>query len=304
MVRVQEALRALLNATTSEQVSAAAEAARISLKRLQRNPLPPPLPEPSPAPESQRELLARNGSVLRTISNEQLSDFNLLLPWSAVTPDEDGRNVGRPWANHKRSTVSPLPEKRHRLFDAVLPLAGRHVLEVGCFEGIHTLSLIDFGARVTAVDARMENILKTLCRLWIYGRTADVVLWNLELAAPATAPDAWDVLHHIGVLYHLTDPVGHLNTLLARTREAVLLDTHIAQDVASTDGVYASGERYFTFSERPTSGPFAGMEDHAKWLVLEDLVELLRRNGFGRVEVVNDRQERNGRRICLFAFRA
>jgi len=51
------------------------------------------------------------------------------------------------------------------------------------------------------------------------------------------------------------------------------------------------------------SSPFAGMRDHAKYLVLEDVVEHLRSHGFADTKVVSNRLERNGRRVTVWAFR-
>jgi hypothetical protein len=46
------------------------------------------------------------------------------------------------------------------------------------------------------------------------------------------------------------------------------------------------------------------MYDHAKWLPLATLQEVLRAAGFADIEVAEMRQERNGLRTLLFAQRA
>jgi tRNA (mo5U34)-methyltransferase len=45
------------------------------------------------------------------------------------------------------------------------------------------------------------------------------------------------------------------------------------------------------------------MRDHSKWLREEDIVRLLNSCGFERVEVVERREERNGPRVLIHAFR-
>jgi 2-polyprenyl-3-methyl-5-hydroxy-6-metoxy-1,4-benzoquinol methylase len=240
-----------------------------------------------------------------SLSDADLGKLNTLLPWAAMTVDDQGRHIGSAWSSHKRATVNHLVERRHVAFNDAFPLAGKHVLEVGCFEGIHTISLLALGATVTGVDSRIENLLKTNTRLWCYGFEADVKKWDLEEATPANIPAKWDVLHHIGVLYHLSDPVGHLNDVLARTGDALLLDTHIARGADETNGQYEVGDRayrYYHYGE-DSSSPFAGERDHAKWLLLDDLQDVIRAQGFGDIRVVSDRAERNGRRITLWAFR-
>jgi tRNA (mo5U34)-methyltransferase len=242
---------------------------------------------------------------LSTFSDAQILQLNSMLPWAAMTVDEHGRTLGSPWSSEKRANPQTFIEKRQIAFNAAFPLAGKHVLEVGCFEGIHTIGCLNLGARVTAVDSRMENLVKTLVRLWCYGRTADLKLWDLEEESPADVPKEWDVLHHVGVLYHLTDPVRHLQDTLSRTKDALLLDTHIATDEAGADRDYeVDGKRYrYFYHGEKNASPFAGVRDHAKWLLLEDLVETIKQRGFNDVRVVSDRAERNGRRITLWAFR-
>lgn len=240
------------------------------------------------------------------LSEQELTALNGLLPWGAPTTDEKGRTLGAPWSLTKRAGVQPLRDRRHDEFEKIYPLDGKSVLEVGCFEGIHTISLASRGADVIAIDSRMENLLKTMVRLWSYNHQAQVELWDLEKAEiPARIPAEWDVLHHIGVLYHLSDPVRHLQTVLGRTRDAVILDTHIALDGNSASQSYhVNGKdfRYQRYGEKP-SQPFAGMEDHAKWMLLDDLKDLLSQEGFPNWHLISDRNERNGRRITIWAFR-
>jgi tRNA (mo5U34)-methyltransferase len=244
---------------------------------------------------------------LRRMDDAQLADFNELLPWAGQSVDPLERVVGAAWSARKRSKITPTIDRRHRAFNDAFPLAGRHVLEVGCFEGIHSISLMLLGARVTGVDARTENVIKTLARTWAYGLRCEGVLWDLEGQAPPDAPPDWDVLHHVGVLYHQTNPVESLTELLARTRHAVLLDTHVAEDEADAGRTYdACGETWrYAFRPEPHNAvsPFAGMRDHAKYLVVEDLMALVARQGFKDVRLAEDRAERNGRRVTIWGLR-
>jgi len=45
------------------------------------------------------------------------------------------------------------------------------------------------------------------------------------------------------------------------------------------------------------------MYDHSKWLRLEDIMNVLRIAGFRNVNVIEERQERNGPRVLLMAER-
>ncbi len=282
-------------------------AKRISTKARAAVEIPAADDKPAPKPrERDLALLANRVSPITTMTDAELDAFNALLPWGALTSDATGRVVGSSWSDHKRSNVQPLIDERIVEFDRVLPLAGRHVLEVGCFEGIHTIGCLTRGARVTGVDSRMENILKTLARLWAYGMAADVRVWDLELGEPpATVPARWDVLHHIGVLYHLSNPAEHLAIALDRTGAGLLLDTHVASDAEDASESYEALGRTFRYArkgERPIS-PFAGMRDHAKWLLIEDLEAICRSRGFTDVRVKQVRDERNGKRVLMWAFK-
>jgi tRNA (mo5U34)-methyltransferase len=113
------------------------------------------------------------------------------------------------------------------------------------------------------------------------------------------------LLYHVGVLYHLRNPVDHLLALARSTAEVVMLDTHVATP-ASADRIYqaAGGSfRYQLYREGSRADAFAGMCDHARWLLLEDIEQVLRMAGFGRVEIAEQRQERNGPRALVCARR-
>jgi tRNA (mo5U34)-methyltransferase len=189
--------------------------------------------------------------------------------------------------------------------DRRVPLAELSVLELGCFEGIHTAALCERAAHVVAIDSRVENVVKTAARCAVLGYRPELQLVDLEDELPADLDLSCDVLHHVGVLYHLTDPVEHLTTFAGLTRRGLMLDTHVAPENGPLER-YRSGDRewrYLRFVEAGRSSPFAGMREHAKWLVLEELVELLGSLGFAHVDVAEERAERNGPRVLIYAER-
>jgi 2-polyprenyl-3-methyl-5-hydroxy-6-metoxy-1,4-benzoquinol methylase len=265
-------------------------------------------PDAGKALERDHIALSKSGRNIGSLSDELLASFNRLLPWAAMTVDSKGRSVGNAWSSTKRTYYNALIDPRLRDFDKIWPLEGKHVLEVGCFEGIHTLAALLLGAsRVTGVDGRIENILKTMARLWAYDQTTELLLWDLEKEVPNTIPEHWDMLHHIGVLYHLTNPVEHLDVVLPRTRGALMLDTHVALDDAKAKFTYTVGDQTYAYQKHIEAGieinPFAGLSDHAKWLRTDDLIAICQRHGFKTVNLIEDRAERNGRRVLIHAFR-
>jgi tRNA (mo5U34)-methyltransferase len=158
---------------------------------------------------------------------------------------------------------------------------------------------------VTALDSRVDNIVKTIVRAHLYGARPDVVLGDLETLAPGSPLLSSDVLHHNGVLYHLTDPVRHLRAVLPGTRTGLLLDTHVARAEQATARYDVDGDEFLVheYAEAGAEVPFAGMRSFARWLTASDLRGVVEAEGF---EVLHEdlRHERNGDRVLLIARRA
>lgn len=239
------------------------------------------------------------------LSDDDVRMLNEMLPWQCFTLDGRGRRFGKPASLIKRNAPQRIPDRRIVELNRRVPLAGLHVLEVGCFEAIHTIALADHGARVTAIDSRIENVLKTVVRLWAFGLAADVFVCDVERAADFDRVPEVDVTHHVGVLYHLADPVTHLRRVMARTRKAIMLDTHYAAEGEAIRRYSVDGRDYGYkhYQEKGRAAAFAGMYDHAKWLPLDTLTSLLKEGGFPRVDVAELRDERNGPRTLIYATR-
>jgi tRNA (mo5U34)-methyltransferase len=237
------------------------------------------------------------------LSDGELRELNALLKWNAFTVDARGRRFGSVAWGGKRMEPQVVPDPRILLMDKTFGLAGKHVLEVGCFEGLHTVTLCALAGRVTAVDARVENVVKTLVRCGFSGRQAEVFVCDVEKRPLDAALLSADFGHHVGVLYHLKDPAGHLRELGRLLRGGLMLDTHYALDGEAVE-TYVSDGREFKYKRYAESGKadvFSGMYDHAKWLRLDDIASVLKEAGFGAVDVVETRRERNGPRALLMA---
>jgi tRNA (mo5U34)-methyltransferase len=237
------------------------------------------------------------------LKDEDLAELNRLLPWHAGTQLEDGRILGSLEARRgKREEVQRIPDKRITRLNQALDLRDKTVLEIGCFEGIHTIGLCSYGAKVTAVDLRPLNVIKTAVRLAAYGYAASVLPLDVE-DETVEIPD-FDVVFHCGVLYHLEDPVDHLKRLLPHAG-TIYLDTHVAEE-DQEDATLESGGQTFVGHKHYEAGwndPFSGRGTGAFWLKTSDLKRLLDEAGF-KTEVWSERQERNGFRIGLLATRS
>lgn len=252
-----------------------------------------------------RRLLGRNPvrtAQVPPLSNEALAEINDALPWFAGTQLPDGRILGRVGARlNKRDSIETVPDKRiMQLHDAV-DLSRKSVLEIGCFEGIHTLGLASYCADLTAVDIRPLNVAKTLVRLSAHGKQAEVFTADIE--EPRYLTRHFDVVFHCGVLYHLEDPVTHLQQILKHCN-VIYLDTHIVEDDHASDAATFAGRAYVGHwhIEGGWHDPFSGRAAAAFWLRQRDIEQILLAAGFS-VEIWSLRSERNGARIGMLGKR-
>lgn len=238
------------------------------------------------------------------LSDEDLQELNSVLRWNCFVVDSNGRRFGNQAYQDKRSQPQTISDKRIVLMDKYFSLADKHVLELGCFEGIHTIGLSKYANRVTAVDARIENIVKTIVRCSLFGFHPTAFKLNIEedLSEYLNLISA-DVMHHVGVFYHLKDPVKHLLELSKYIHQGIMLDTHYALDEQAEDIYEHNGKKYYYKKHREEgyTDVFSGMYEYSKWLKLDDIVSLLKEAGFDNVDIVEQRNERNGPRVLLMA---
>lgn len=241
---------------------------------------------------------------INDLPDEELDLLNNLLPWASYVNDTNGRRFGKPYSQNKRFFPEKIPDPRIVELNRRYPLHDLSILEIGCFEGNHTVGLSMFSDRVTAIDSRIEHIVKTIVRAAMYGHRPHVFRLDLEQPFPEDPELIFDVLHHVGVLYHLSNPIKHLNEILPHC-SILMLDTHVAteEDVLHTFSYDGTNYRYKNYKEAGRLAPFAGMQDHAKWLLEKDLVKILENNGFAHIEITQRRDERNGKRILLYAHK-
>ena len=239
------------------------------------------------------------------LKDSDLVELNNILDWNCFTVDGHGRRFGSAAWHEKRSAPEVIPDRRVLLLHNRFDLTTKHALEIGCFEGIHTIGLCQYAKKVTAVDARIENVVKTIVRCGFFGYSPTVFKCNVEERPLDTALLEADVACHIGVLYHLKDPVRHLLDLSGFVRLGVLLDTHCALEEEARKSYEVNGGMYpYKKYREVESSVFSGVYSHSKWLRLTDIVQILSDSGFKRVDIVETREERNGPRVLLLALRS
>jgi 2-polyprenyl-3-methyl-5-hydroxy-6-metoxy-1,4-benzoquinol methylase len=244
-------------------------------------------------------------SFVERLTDDDLERLNELLPWQCFTVDRNGRPFGGAAWRGKRVLPEVIPDRRVELLHARFDLSDKHVLEIGCFEGIHTIALCRLANRVTAIDARIENVVKTVVRCAFFDERPRVFVHDVEGEHAVDHLLQSDVCHHVGVLYHLEDPVTHLRLLGTWITRGLMLDTHYAREEDVTEEYQVDGERFGfrSYKELGRGDVFSGMRRASKWLRLEDIERVLRDGGLDTVEIVETREERNGPRVLLFAER-
>ena len=195
--------------------------------------------------------------------------------------------------------------KWQRFADAVPhDLSGKTVLDIGCNAGFYAMEMKRRGAdRVLGIDFDPDYLAQARFAAEVEG--LDIEFRQMSVYDVGALAERFDVVFFIGVLYHLLDPVRHLRDVLARTRRAIMLDTHYAQEGAAVEAYEVDGRvfAYRHFVESGRADAFAGMYDHAKWLPLDTLTALLAEGGFAHVDVAELREERNGPRALIYATR-
>ena len=229
-----------------------------------------------------------------------ISEVNDILDWHAGTL-LNGHILGRLGAKAgKRTEVAAVPDYRIVKLQEIINLTGKSILEVGCFEGIHTLGLRLYSDDVTAIDIRPSNVIKTLTRLSMHGCYAKVFVADVESLSAGFG--RFDCIFHCGVLYHLMSPVEHLFSL-GRMCEHLFLDTHVARNEPEMMEKESSGFTYrgVHHGEGGWKNPFSGKGPKSFWLDKPSLENALRQAGFASIRVIEEREERNGPRLAILA---
>ncbi len=243
-------------------------------------------------------------SAIDELTDEELQALNANVEWNAFVVDRHGRRFGNRASSRKRAEPQALPDKRITLLAEQFQLKGKHVAELGCFEGIHTIGLCGVAGSVSAYDARIENVVKARIRCQLYYCNPRIFKVDLE-DSPGESQIECDVMFHCGVLYHLADPVRHLLSLESTVSDGLLLDTHYAEPEEAMEAYEVRGHRYSfkLYAEGGYRNVFAGTQPIARWLTLDTIVELLSQAGFADVQIHEKRAERNGPRVLLIAKR-
>lgn len=239
---------------------------------------------------------------MTSLTDAQLRELQEAVAWESGMALPDGRILG---VAGKRGGFTAARDARIQLVVDRLNPEAKTILEFGCHEGNHTVQLAGVAREVVALEVRPKNVVAALVRLWAHDvRNARVVLKDVREVDHAFG--AFDILFHVGVLYHLDDPVEHIFRIAPMAR-ALVLDTHYSDECAERkrSDLEREGKVYRAcfVDEGGWKSSFSGVESASRWLFRESLTELLTDAGFVEIDVVSDRIERNGPRLTLLAER-
>ena len=159
-----------------------------------------------------------------------------LGPWSRAY-FERRFAVRDPWSYE---TSEYERTKYRRTLEAIAPVAGEQILEIGCAEGVFTAWLAERGAHVLAVDICERALVraKHRCAQWPEARFA-----CCDIACGPPLQGSFDVVLCAEVLYYL----HHHGLCLARDRLVSALRpagrvvlVHPVKDAARTHPIFAS----------------------------------------------------------------
>jgi tRNA (mo5U34)-methyltransferase len=190
-----------------------------------------------------------------------------LAPWRKGPFEIGGVTIDAEW----RSDL-----KWRRLRDAIAPLDGQQVLDVGCGNGYYALRMRDEGAAsVIGIDPTLLYVMQFLA-VNHFVRDESAFVLPLRLHELPESARKFDTTFSMGVLYHQRAPIDHLRQLRETLRPG-------GQLVLET--IFLPGDE--SFASTPTDR-FARMKN--VWLLptLSELTTWLQRTGFRDVRIVDE----------------
>lgn len=231
---------------------------------------------------------------------EPLRDEVIAGEWLSPTLHLANRHYRPPRLEYPRTRFGD--DHRIKYMAYFLDVRDRRTLELGPFEGHHSIILEKMGVRENvAVEGRPENLAKCVRVKEKYGLARTVfVCQNIEALhsdreRPLFEPP-FDLVFCCGLLYHLPEPASAL-AWFRRQAPVLFLGTHYAEPRAkqrydptrfSDDLHEHDGARYrvMRYREGGIGDAVSGLSAYSLWPYEEDLKAMLRNAGYGTIHVL------------------
>ena len=190
---------------------------------------------------------------------------------------------------------------------------GLEVLELGPFEGAHSINLATFSpARVISIEANPYNFIKCLIVKQYYGLANTSFLLCNFVEYLQQCDRRFDFILAAGVLYHLREPFKALELVMQRTDAIGICTTVYAEDdspfnmTGATREIEKNGHQFKLYERMntlTTKGKKHGIDETA-WMMTEpELLKYLDVSGWEYEKFPYKRLSSGGLRTRLFAKR-
>ena len=190
-----------------------------------------------------------------------------LAPWRKGPFHVAGLDIDSEW----RSDL-----KWARVVNAIRPLEGRKVLDIGCGNGYYALQMRQAGASIViGIDPTLLYVMQFLA-INRFAGDAGVFVLPLRLEELPPAEKTFDTTFSMGVLYHQRSPIEHLRQLRSTLRPG-------GQLVLET--LYVPGKESYACTP---ADRYARMKN--VWLLptIAELTTWLGRTGYKSIEIVDE----------------
>lgn len=182
-----------------------------------------------------------------------------------------------------KSFFGPLKE-----LDTIFPLTGKNVIEFGCFDGYQSLGLCHLNVKLTCVDARADNVIKTRAALNAVGFDARICIDDFH-NAHTNKYGRFDLAFAHGVYYHSVAPFVFLENLISLSDHIFLGGFCATEDLPSDPwhDLEYQGRSYRAKHYLETTNFTAGVNEQAWYFHKEDLKRFFAERGF-EITIISD----------------
>lgn len=161
------------------------------------------------------------------------------------------------------------------LFNQLYPLRQKRILELTCWHGDNTRSMLNYGATVTVLEGRNENI--RYCK--DQGIQADFQQGDVR-KLPEYELGRFDAILLSGILYHVEDPVKLLKDC-SYLSDKLLVCTHVASErYPAGPFLMRNGYSGKIYREGSLADPLSGLQPVSFWLTPRSLQQAMNDTGW------------------------